>query len=102
MSNIGPLALVRNSNDYMFFSSGIKAGYSDSVTLNIRTQMQTISALCYREAIEIVKSNRLILDRVVEKLIEQEIISGKSCHNIISEYTKVPTQTKYQSKFSRS
>jgi cell division protease FtsH len=100
MSKIGPIALGNQGGGFLFVGRGIKPAneYSESLAIKIDTQIRSIVELCYAEAIQIMESNRIILDEVVNELIDNEVLTGKSFEQIISEFSKLPTNSNYETK----
>jgi cell division protease FtsH len=100
MSPIGPIVLGNQRAGFLFVGRGIKPAneYSESLAAKIDTQIKTIIELCYAEAIQIMESNRISLDKVVNQLINDEILSGKSFEQIISNYSKLPINQMYETK----
>lgn len=100
MSQIGPIALGSQGGGFLFVGRGIKPAneYSESLAIKIDTQIRSIVELCYAEAIQIMESNRISLDEVVNELIDNEVLTGKSFEHIISEFSKLPTNNNYETK----
>nr|YP_009398978.1 Cell division protein FTSH [Cliftonaea pectinata]ARW67993.1 Cell division protein FTSH [Cliftonaea pectinata] len=93
MSNIGPLSLENeNSNPFLGRGMGSSSEYSDKIAINIDKQIQEIVNECHTQTIEIIKSNRVIIDKLVDILIEKETIDGQEFRNIIKQYTNVPNK----------
>lgn len=91
MSSIGPLSLENEeTNPFLGRSMANSSGYSDEVAIKIDKQIQTIIEECYIKAINIIRENRVIIDRLVDLLIEKETIDGEEFRQIINEYTPVP------------
>jgi len=88
MSPIGPIALGNQGGGFLFVGRGIKPAneYSESLAIKIDTQIKAIVELCYDEAIQIMESNRISLDKVVNELIDYEILTGKSFEEVISDF----------------
>nr|YP_010338175.1 cell division protein [Erythrolobus coxiae]UNJ17760.1 cell division protein [Erythrolobus coxiae] len=88
MSDIGPLSLENQSGD-PFLGRSMMSGsdYSDGVATNVDFQVQLIVQECYKQAIAIIKNNRVIIDHLVDLLIEQETIEGDDLKRIIENYT---------------
>jgi len=91
MSIIGPLSLeIEESNPFLGRNFTSNNEYSDKIAINIDQQIQNIVNQCYRKVLEMIKENRVIIDKLVDDLIEQETIEGKKLEEIISEYTIIP------------
>nr|ARW60275.1 Cell division protein FTSH [Laurencieae sp.] len=91
MSNIGPLSL-ENEDSNPFLGRGMinTNEYSDEIAIKIDQQIQDIVEECYKKTIKIIKSNRVIIDKLVDILIEKETIDGREFRKIIEQYTKIP------------
>jgi cell division protease FtsH len=102
MSPIGPIALGNLGGGFLFVGRGIKPAneYSTSLAKKIDTQIRSIVELCYKEALEIMQLNRISLDKVVAKLIDDEFLSGKSFEEIICEFSKLPINKTYETKLN--
>ena len=102
MSPIGPIALGNQGGGFLFVGRGIKPAneYSESLAIKIDTQIKAIVELCYAEAIQIMESNRISLDKVVGQLIDDEVLAGKSFEQIISEFSKLPPNRMYETKLT--
>lgn len=102
MSPIGPIALGSEGGGFLFVGRGVKPAneYSESLAIKIDTQIKSIVELCYAEAIQIMESNRISLDTVVQKLIEEEVLTGKRFEEIVSNFSKLPLNQIYQAKLT--
>nr|QOS04542.1 cell division protein [Sarcopeltis skottsbergii] len=98
MSNIGPLSL-ENEETNPFLGRGISnsSEYSDEIAIKIDKQIQAIVKECHSNTIKIIEDNRVVIDRLVDLLIEQETIDGEEFRKIINEYTTVPKKYNYTS-----
>nr|YP_010443906.1 cell division protein [Chattonella marina]UTE94793.1 cell division protein [Chattonella marina] len=101
MSPIGPVSLGNQGGGFIFVGRGIRPAneFSESLAVKIDTQIKAIVDLCYAEAIQIMESNRVSLDKVVSKLIEDEVLVGSSFERNISDFSKLPVSQKYETKF---
>nr|YP_009294563.1 cell division protein [Asparagopsis taxiformis]AOM66046.1 cell division protein [Asparagopsis taxiformis] len=91
MSEIGPLSLENEeSNPFLGRGMGSASEYSDEIAIRIDKQIQTIVNECHAQTIQIIKDNRVVIDRLVDILIEKETIDGNEFRQIINEYTPVP------------
>ena len=91
MSNIGPLSLEsEEANPFLGRGMASSSNYSDEVAIKIDKQIQTIIEECHIKAINIIRENRVVIDRLVDLLIEKETIDGEEFKQIINEYTPVP------------
>ena len=95
MSSIGPLSLdSEDSNPFLGRGMGGNNNYSDEIAIQIDSQIQSIVKECHNNTRNIIKNNRVIIDKLVDILIEKETISGEEFRNIIAQYTEIPTKTK--------
>nr|YP_009297096.1 cell division protein [Ceramium japonicum]AOM66439.1 cell division protein [Ceramium japonicum] len=94
MSKIGPLSLEEeDSNPFLGRAMGGSTAYSDEIAIKIDRQIQEIVEECHLKTIEIIKDNRVVIDRLVDLLIEKETIDGEEFRKIINEYTPIPNKT---------
>nr|YP_009392758.1 Cell division protein FTSH [Bostrychia tenella]ARW61320.1 Cell division protein FTSH [Bostrychia tenella] len=94
MSNIGPLSLENaDSNPFLGRGMGSSGEYSDEIAIKIDKQIQDIVQECHKKTIEIIKNNRVIIDKLVDILIEKETIDGQEFRNIIKQYTNIPQKS---------
>nr|YP_010171037.1 cell division protein FTSH [Chondria tumulosa]QSD57178.1 cell division protein FTSH [Chondria tumulosa] len=91
MSDIGPLSLEnKDSNPFLGRGMGNANEYSDEIAIKIDKQIQYIVEECYTKTLEIIKNNRVIIDKLVDILIEKETINGQEFKKIIQQYTDIP------------
>nr|YP_009300469.1 putative plastid division protein [Campylaephora sungminbooi]AKU47388.1 putative plastid division protein [Campylaephora sungminbooi]ALN11835.1 putative plastid division protein [Campylaephora sungminbooi] len=91
MSKIGPLSLENEDvNPFLGRGMGSSSEYSDEIAIKIDRQIQEIVEECHEKTIQIIKDNRVVIDRLVDLLIEKETIDGEEFRRIINEYTPVP------------
>nr|WGH12911.1 Cell division protein FTSH [Echinothamnion sp.] len=91
MSTIGPMSLENeDSNPFLGRGMGSNNEYSDEIAIKIDSQIKLIVDECHYKTQEIIKSNRVIIDKLVDILIEKETIDGHEFINIIKQYTKIP------------
>nr|YP_009295912.1 cell division protein [Schimmelmannia schousboei]AOM64847.1 cell division protein [Schimmelmannia schousboei] len=96
MSNIGPLSLENEeSNPFLGRGMGSSSEYSDEVAIKIDKQIQFIVKECHEKTLQIIRDNRVVIDRLVDLLIEKETIEGEEFRQIINEYTPVPDKEVY-------
>ena len=90
MSNIGPVALENQGADpFLGRSMGSSSEYSEDVASRIDMQIRSIIQHCHDETIQIIKDNRVVMDKLVDILIDKETIGGDDFREIVSEYTIV-------------
>ncbi len=91
MSNIGPMSLENeSSNPFLGRNMGNNNEYSDEIAIKIDEQIKLIVDECHEKTREIIQNNRVIIDKLVDILIDQETIDGPEFIKIITQYTKVP------------
>nr|QVY58088.1 cell division protein [Eucheuma denticulatum] len=96
MSNIGPLSLENEeSNPFLGRGVGMTSEYSDEIAIKIDIQIKNIVEECHKNTIQIIKDNRIVIDRLVDLLIEKETIDGEEFREIINEYTPIPEKYQY-------
>jgi cell division protease FtsH len=92
MSDLGPLSLENQNNEVFLGRDWMnKSEYSEEIAAKIDATVREIINRCYLQAKEILEENRLILERVVDMLIEQETIDGDVFRSIVADYTEVKT-----------
>jgi cell division protease FtsH len=78
MSNIGPIALEDENNE--------------AIADRIDTEVCKIINHCEQIATEIILNNRIIIDLIVEKLLDEETINGDEFRQLVKNYTVLPTK----------
>lgn len=92
MSDLGPLSLENQNNEVFLGRDWMnKSEYSEEIAAKIDATVREIINRCYLQAKEILEENRLILERVVDMLIEQETIDGDVFRSIVADYAEVKT-----------
>jgi cell division protease FtsH len=61
-------------------------------------QIRSIIQHCHNETVQIIKDNRVVIDKLVDLLIEKETISGDEFRQIVEEFTNVPEKSIYSSQ----
>ncbi|MEI6445503.1 MAG: ATP-dependent zinc metalloprotease FtsH [Nostocales cyanobacterium ELA583] len=93
MSDLGPVSLENQSNDvFLGRDWGNKSEYSEDIAAKIDNAVREIVNKCYIQAKEIIQENRLILERVVDLLIEQETIEGDVFRQIVADNTAIKVE----------
>lgn len=96
MSTIGPLSLESGeTNPFLGRGMGNSSEYSDEIAIKIDQQIQSIVKECHKKTTQIIRDNRVVIDRLVDLLIERETINGEEFRQIINEYTPVPEKEIY-------
>ena len=91
MSTIGPLSLeMGDSNPFLGRGMGNSSEYSDEIAIKIDSQIKIIVDDCHQKTRNIIKENRVIIDKLVDILIEKETIDGIEFREIIKQYTEIP------------
>jgi cell division protease FtsH len=99
MSNIGPLALENQGADpFLGRSMGASAEYSEDIASRIDIQIRSIVQHCHEETVQLIKENRVVIDKLVDILIEKETISGDEFRALVAEYTLLPEKLSYTSQ----
>jgi cell division protease FtsH len=90
MSDLGPVSLENQNNDvFLGRDWGNKSEYSEDIAAKIDAAVREIVNRCYIQAKEIIAENRLILERSVDLLIEQETIEGDVFRQIVADNTEI-------------
>ncbi len=102
MSTIGPMAL-EDENSGQVFLGGMNSG-SDAIAENISDRIDDevckIINYCEQKSIDIMEDNRVVIDLIVEKLMDEETIDGDEFRKLLSTYTVLPDKNApYISKF---
>lgn len=91
MSVMGPLSLENeNSTPFLGRSINNNSEYSDTIAIKIDQEIEKIINKCYKQVLTLIEQNRVVIDKLVDIIIEQETIEGKKLEKIIKEYTKIP------------
>ncbi|HBB31018.1 MAG TPA: cell division protein FtsH, partial [Cyanobacteria bacterium UBA9273] len=96
MSDLGPLSLESQEGE-VFLGAGLmtRAEYSEEVAARIDEQVRQIIEHCHDDARQIIRDNRMVIDRLVDLLIDKETIEGEEFRQIVAEYTYVPEKEQY-------
>ncbi len=96
MSDLGPLSL-ESQNSEVFLGGGLmnRSEYSEEIASRIDSQVREIIEQCHHNARQIIRDNRVAIDRLVDLLIEKETIDGDEFRQILSEYTDIPEKEQY-------
>jgi cell division protease FtsH len=95
MSDLGLVSLENQNNNDVFLGRDWmnKSEYSEEIAAKIDATVREIVSKCYIQAKEIIQENRLILERVVDLLIEQETIDGDVFRKIVADNTTIQLKT---------
>lgn len=95
MSDLGPLSL-ENQNNEVFLGRGDwmtrSSEYSEEIAAQIDGQVREIINNCYQQALRLLQGNRMVMDRLVDLLSDQETIEGDQFRRIVAEYTQFSEQ----------
>jgi cell division protease FtsH len=96
MSDLGPLSLEGQSSE-VFLGRDLmtRSEYSEEIASRIDAQVRSIVEHCYDHARQIIRENRVVIDRLVDLLIEKETIDGEEFRQIVAEYTDIPEKEQY-------
>ncbi|QFS43852.1 ATP-dependent zinc metalloprotease FtsH [Nostoc sphaeroides] len=90
MSELGPLSLENQSGEVFLGRDWMnKSDYSEEIAAKIDSQVREIVNKSYIRAIELLQENRIVLERLVDLLIEQETIEGDLFRKIVADNTQV-------------
>ena len=96
MSKLGPLSLESQSGEVFLGGNwGARSEYSDEVAAQIDQEVRKIVNVCHEEALQLMRDNRSVIDRLVDILIEKETIDGDEFRQIVAEYTVVPEKSQF-------
>ena len=93
MSELGVFAIEGGNSQPFLGQSNLMGGgheYSDAMATKIDEKVRSLAEECLDRAIYIIGSNRTLVDRLVDLLIERETIDGDEFRKIVSEYAQVP------------
>lgn len=91
MSDLGPLALESQSGE-VFLGRGwvAQAEYSEEVAAKIDRTVREIAVTCYEKARQILREHRELVDTLVDKLLDEEIIEGDVFRQIVRASVAIP------------
>ncbi len=95
MSELGSFAMESPSSAIFLGRSDLmqRSEYSDEMAAKIDQRVREIAMTAYTKARSILKNNRSLLDRLVDRLVEKETIDGEEFRGIVSEYVDLPATT---------
>lgn len=86
MSTLGPITLGRRSGPIFLGRDLIEdRNYSEAMANEIDREIKAIMSECYERAKRLLEENRDILERIVERLLEKESITGEEIDQIIMD-----------------
>ncbi len=90
MSELGPLSLENQSGEVFLGRDWMnKSDYSEEIAAKIDSQVREIVNNSYIRAKELLEENRIVLERLVDLLVEQETIEGDAFRKIVADNTQV-------------
>lgn len=96
MSDLGPLSLESSQGEVFLGRDWLqRSEYSEEIASRIDAQVRSIVDHCYEDTKQIIRENRVVIDRLVDLLIEKETIDGDEFRQIVSEYTVVPEKEQF-------
>ncbi|MEM1172664.1 MAG: ATP-dependent zinc metalloprotease FtsH2 [Cyanobacteria bacterium P01_H01_bin.35] len=96
MSNLGPMSLETGQSEvFLGRDMMTRSEYSDEIASRIDAQVRTIVEHCYEDACQMMRDNRVVIDRLVDLLVEKETIDGDEFRQIVAEYADVPEKERY-------
>ncbi len=89
MSTLGPVSL-ENPNSEVFLGRDFmsRSEYSEEISSQIDAQVRAIIDYCYKEALQLIRENRHLVDRLVDILLDKETIEGEEFRKIVTEYNQ--------------
>ncbi|MBT9315586.1 ATP-dependent zinc metalloprotease FtsH [Leptothoe spongobia] len=96
MSELGAFAMESPSSAIFLGRSDLmqRSEYSEEMAAKIDQRVRGIAITAYEQARAMLKSNRSLLDRLVDRLVEKETIDGEEFRGIVSEYIDIPSVDK--------
>ncbi|MBE9217093.1 ATP-dependent zinc metalloprotease FtsH2 [Plectonema cf. radiosum LEGE 06105] len=96
MSDLGPLSLESQQGEvFLGRDWTTRSEYSESIAARIDSQVRAIVEECYKNALQMMRDHRSLMDRLVDLLIEKETIDGEEFRQIVAEYAEVPEKPQY-------
>ncbi|WP_392533882.1 ATP-dependent zinc metalloprotease FtsH [Nostoc sp. C117] len=90
MSELGPLSLENQSTEVFLGRDWMnKSDYSEEIAAKIDSQVREIVNNSYIKAKELLEGNRIVLERLVDLLAEQETIEGELFREIVANNAEV-------------
>ncbi|MEH2352133.1 ATP-dependent zinc metalloprotease FtsH [Nostoc sp.] len=90
MSELGPLSLENQSGEVFLGRDWMnKSDYSEEIAAKIDSQVREIVNNSYIKSKELLEENRVVLERLVDLLVEQETIEGDLFRTIVADNAQV-------------
>ncbi len=85
MSSLGPISFDGHHGSY-FLAKELGEGplYSEETSAKIDKEIRDIIETCHKQAVQILKDNRKVLDEVTDRLLEKETIDGTEFIEILN------------------
>ena len=96
MSNLGPMSLEGGSQE-VFLGRDLmtRSDVSEAISKQVDDQVRSIVMQCYQETLELVGSQREVMDDLVELLIEKETLDGDEFREIVAKVTEIPEKERF-------
>ena len=96
MSNLGPMSLEGGSQE-VFLGRDLmtRSDVSEAISKQVDDQVRSIIMQCYQETLELVGSQREVMDDLVELLIEKETLDGDEFRDIVAKVTVIPEKERF-------
>ncbi|MEA5465354.1 ATP-dependent zinc metalloprotease FtsH [Leptothoe sp. PORK10 BA2] len=93
MSELGVFAMESPSSAVFLGRSDLmqRSEYSEEMAAKIDQQVRELAMASYAKARSMLKNNRPLLDRLVDRLVEKETIDGEEFRGIVGEYINIPS-----------
>jgi len=97
MSDIGPWSLMDQGGQSgdVIMRMMARNSMSEKLAEDIDAAVKRISDEAYEVALGHIRNNREAIDRIVEVLVEKETLSGEEFRAILSEFTEIPVENRY-------
>ena len=96
MSELGTFAMESPSSAVFLGRSDLmqRSEYSEEMAAKIDHRVREIATTAYTKARTLLKNNRSLLDRLVDRLVEKETIDGEEYRGIEGEYVALPSSNR--------
>ena len=96
MSDLGSFAMETGGNEVFLGRDLMSQGpeYSEELATQIDAQIRGIVMHCYDRARLLIRTNRPLVDRLVDLLLERETIDGDEFRSIVASHTDLPASQK--------
>jgi cell division protease FtsH len=92
MSDLGNIALESEGDREVFLGGNwmARSEYSEDMAVRVDREVRQIVMHCYEEARRLLREHRILMDKLVEILLEQETIEGDDFRAIVKRFTDRP------------